>query len=73
MAAAIAPAAGQEWADGLNPGCTWKLRKITDDGVAHLRMFRDGEKTRSQLRWPVNRWQALVGKQLLELVERVAA
>lgn len=73
MAGAIAPAAGQEWADGLNAGCTWKVRRITADGVAHLRMFRDGKPTRAQMRWPADRWPGLIAKQQLELLEPVAA
>jgi hypothetical protein len=65
-AAEAGPTVGEEFADGINPpGFSWRVEDLTGDGCVVLRMFRDGEATESVLRWPLNRWAALVEKQQL--------
>jgi hypothetical protein len=66
-AAAVLPAPGDVFADGLSPGFTWLVSEVDDDtGLIGLNLRSpDGEVTGSFLRWPSNRWAALVAKQLL--------
>lgn len=69
QAALVAPDVGQVWADGLNPGFTWRVVEVDElDRVGIVASNADGEPTESYMQWPRNRWGALVGKQLLTLV-----
>jgi hypothetical protein len=64
------PESGQEWADGLNPGMFWVVVDIDElDRVGLVLCRPDGEATESYMQWPLNRWAALVEKQLLSLRE----
>lgn len=65
--AVLQPEPGQVWADGLNPGCSWTVVEIDELQRVGLVMSRGEEVTSSYMQWPLNRWQALVEKQLLSL------
>jgi hypothetical protein len=60
---------GQEWADGLNPGDVLVVEEIDGLDRAVVALRRGVEVVAEDfMRWPVNRWQALVEMQRLELL-----
>lgn len=62
-----APEEGQVWADGLSPGFSWVVSSVDGGRVGINLVNPDGDVTPSFMSWPVDRWSALVGKQLLTL------
>jgi hypothetical protein len=60
---------GQEWADGVNPGDRLVVAEIDSLDRAVLTLCRGVEVVVEDfMRWPVNRWGALVEMQQLELL-----
>jgi hypothetical protein len=67
--AAHGVAVGQEWADGLNPGDRLVVEEVDSLDRAVLTLCRGAEVVAEDfMRWPVNRWRALVEMQRLELL-----
>jgi hypothetical protein len=64
----IAPEIGQVWDAGWSPDMEWQITDIDDSGVVWCIGLRNGEPTTSYLRWPKDRWRALVEKENLTLV-----
>jgi hypothetical protein len=61
--------AQQIYTDGFSEGYAWRVDDIAH-GVVHLTLLHYGVPTDGHMRWPFNRWFALVEKQALTLEEK---
>lgn len=62
------PEPGQIWTRGLTPDQAWRVEAVAPhSSTVYLRLMMDEKPTTAWLQWPLDRWQALVDREALQL------